>query len=183
MMKMSLRRWSMIWAGLVVFALMGIAACDREEYEPTAVGADEGSSVAAMQDQRSEHYSLRFENTEIQAGQEAQVEIHVLPGADLEINLEFPWAIEFDEVEGLDLGVGRIDWDGSAGELHGQGQGDGEFRGDLLLEKEMATIMMAVEAAEPGEYQVSGRADFSVCNEEICPILRDRPVNFVVQVR
>lgn len=152
--------------GLMVVAMM-IAGCERQEYQPEAVSAhseesDGETSSPNRAGPPSHHYSARLEGGELVAGDDGELVVEVYPSSDLRINLDFPWSLNFEETEGLELKTMEF---------------DGE---EMELSEEVAQIPVGARVEEPGEYVVSARGDFSVCNDEICHILRDEHVEFAV---
>lgn len=149
----------MVFSAIALVAGLGVvvAACDREQYEPDAAqgGGDGGSH----------HYSLQVEGTEFERGDSREVTVRVAPQGDLWINLDFPWGLEVEEAQGVEL---------AAEQLEGE---------DMELSKEEAAMPLELTAEQPGEYAVSARGDFSVCNDEICHTLRDQQVEFDLDVQ
>ncbi len=151
------------WTAILVFGVLTVGlmtGCDREEYDPEAVAQEAQEHV-----DRSHQYTMRVEGSEIDVGEESAVELLVLPGPDLKINNEFPWSIEFDEIDGLVVERSKMNWN------------------DMELQDEQATIPVSVTAKEPGQHRLEGRADFSVCNDERCDILRNEPVELILEAQ
>lgn len=145
----------------MVLSLVWAFGCERQSYDAEAVGAvesgDEGTASST-----SHHYGMRVGDSDVAAGEADEIVLEVLPSSDLKINLDFPWSIELDAPEGLELGASSIDGEG------------------MDLTEEQARIPVSMTARGEGEYEVTGRANLSVCNDDICHILRDEPVGFVV---
>jgi hypothetical protein len=151
--------------GLVVAVMaVWITGCEREvlDEEAISVAAEASEGAPAAPVGSSEHYTMRVEGAEVAAAEPAQLELQLLPGPDLKINLEFPWTIEFEEQEGLELPAGVLD--ASA----------------MELTDEVARIPMDVTVTEAGTREVTARANFSVCNDDRCEILRDQKLQFSV---
>lgn len=138
-----------VMATMVVFASIG---CDREEFDPEAAESDDGPV------DRSDQYTTEIDGATVVVDENNQVKLQVFPGPDLNINDEFPWMIEFDDVEGLEFEQSDLRWD------------------DMELTDDKATIPISVTAEDIGEYTVEAKADLSVCNEDRCDILRDEPL-------
>lgn len=150
-------------AAIVVVAVAVVVVttgCEREEFDSEAVAESADGPV-----DRSDQFTTGVEGAEVEVGEESRVEFQVFPGPDLRINDEFPWAIEFDDVEGLELGASSMDWT------------------DMELRDERATIPVDVTAAQVGRYTLEAKADLSVCNDERCDILRGEPVELVVEAQ
>ena len=151
---------------LVAVATMGlVVGCDREELDVQAQADEPVQGDEATLMQRAGIYSMRVDDGSVDVDSESRVELRVLPGDDLKVNLDYPWAIEFDETDGVSLGATRL------------------RIGDLDLDEERAIIPVDVTATEAGRHTLTGKADFSVCNDDICEILRGEPVEIVVEAR
>ncbi len=146
-----------ILAALAVMITM-VVGCERETYDAEAVQPESDSATS-----NSHHYNVRVGDARVAAGDEEEVVLEVVPSPDLKINLDFPWSIELESSEDLQLGASTIDADG------------------MQLLEEQARIPVSVTAQSAGEYEVEGRATLSVCNDDVCHILRDEPVKFVVE--
>ena len=150
--------------GLMVGALIW-SGCERDELDEEALAVAAEEAGPGVRGERSAHYSMQVQGTEVETEAEASVEIALLPGPDLKINLEFPWSIQFDAAPGLDLPEGILD--ASA----------------MDLREERALIPVALTAREAGVREVTARANFSVCNDDRCEILRDQELVFTVEAR
>ncbi len=144
--------------------VVGLAiGCEREEFDPDQF--DEVEDHQSGTPGASHHYDLEVDGTEVEPDQQQTVSVQVLPGSELWVNLDFPWAFEIDDADGLDIDTV-------------------EFDGDSMdLSEEKAVIPVSVTASGEGEYRVRGTGDFSVCNDEICHTLRNQDVEFVVDAR
>jgi len=71
--------------------------------------------------------------------------------------------LEIEEAEGVDLQSTSFD------------------RDDFDLQESGATVSTEVTVAEKGTRRLAGTANFSVCNDETCHILRDEAVAFRVE--
>lgn len=153
----------------LVLALVALvtAGCEREEFEATAVEANQQGApeISGQAVDKSDQYQIQVVEAEHQAGAQETLLVEVLPGPNLEINLEFPWALRLPQVEGLEFQSPELKRD----EL------------DLTLER--AQLPVKFQAAQAGVYEVEARADFSVCNDDRCDILRDEPLSFTVRVQ
>ena len=144
---------------LIVIAAVSVSGCDREEYDPTtAVAVDEPRST-------SHNYSMRLADSEVEVGETRELQVEVRPSAELKINLDFPWEVRFDHNSGLDLESLEIDMEA------------------MEVSEERVLIPVTIAATEADEYELRGRADFSVCNDDICHIYSNEAVEFLVQAR
>ncbi len=163
------RRWTVLLMVVGLTVALGWG-CDREEYDPEAVPAQEADDESEADDPAhaaginwdSHHYSMQLSEREIAAGEDEEVGLELLPGTDLRVNLDFPWSIEFEETDGIELGASSLDGDA------------------MELTEERAVIPVELMAEAQGEHTVAARGNFSVCNDDICHILRDESVEFVV---
>jgi hypothetical protein len=150
---------------LIAFFVVMTTACDREEYDVEAsatspeAGDERGGSL------NSDKYAMRVDGADVAVDDAATVNLEILPGSDLKINLDYPWEFEFSEADGVELAEERLRF------------------ADLDLTEERAIIPVGVTALEPGRHTVSGKGDFSVCNDDICEIMRGEPVEFVVEAQ
>lgn len=156
---MATRKFKILWAPLLVAVLMTVSACERETYDP----ADESDAPAEAVAVASDDYRLQVDGQEIASGEETTVNLAVLPGDDLKINLEFPWSFEFENADAVTVDDGPIDINA------------------IDLTEERATIPVALTAQGAGQHTISGVGNFSVCNDKVCEVMRDEPVEFVVQ--
>ncbi len=148
---------------LVAILLTLVTACDREEFEAEASATSPEAGQQAAPAGGSDKYAMRVDGADVAVDDQATVNLEILPGSDLKINLDYPWAFEFNEADGLELAQGKLRIT------------------DLDLTEDRAIIPVGVTAHEPGRHRVSGTGDFSVCNDDICEILRGEPVEFVVE--
>lgn len=161
------RRWTALTmrrvtaVGLAVM-IAGAVGCEREQYDPEAVSAGDEETDSGG---GSHHYSLEFEGTDVEVGQSGEVAVDVLPSSDLWVNLDFPWSLEIQDAEGLEVATEEFD------------------ANEMDLSEEKARIPIELEALQEGQHQVRARGDISVCNDEICHTLRDQEVDFVVDAR
>ena len=161
-----------LFIALIAAGSVLMVGCERDEYQATAVEVDEERPDDEAQPSdfddardRSDQFTMTVSGADIEVGNQAEVQLQLLPGPDLKINLEFPWVIEFEEVDALEYGATRLGSDA------------------MDLQDERATIPVTITAGEPGNYEVMARADFSVCNDDRCDILRDEPLSFMVRAR
>lgn len=171
---MSTRRLRLVLAmaaGVFVVAT-AVAACDDGSTEPEArapsagPSADEQGAAASGEEAPAsdERFRTRVRPEEVPAGTSTDVELAIEPKEGLKINLEYPsWTLEIEEAEGVEFASQSFD------------------RDDFDLQESGATVSTKVTVPEQGARQWTGRADFSVCNDETCHILRDEAVAFRVE--
>lgn len=148
---------------LLAILFIGLVGCEREELDATAQPAEPAAEAVAVD--KSDQYTVQVLEGELGVGDFETLLVQVLPGPGLEINLEFPWAVRLGQVEGLEFEAAEIK------------------RDELDLTVERAQLPVKLKADQAGVYEVEARADFSVCNEERCDILRDEPLPFTVHVQ
>ncbi len=152
---------------LISAAILGssvaLAACDKDE----AAGAQEPvmntpEKAPAKQPGTDDRYATKSPDDEAVVGQKTKVAFRIEPRGDLKINKEFPWKIEFQAPEGVELGATALD------------------RSAIELTDSAATIPVDLTAAEAGQLKLAATGNFSVCNPQRCDILRDEPLEFSV---
>lgn len=135
---------------------------DASKREPTPEANPSKSASAEGTDDR---YSTVVSEETIPAGAEATVRLEIAAGDGLKVNHEYPsWNFEVDEAKGLELEKKSFS------------------REDFSLTDAGATAEATVRGETPGEATISGTANFSVCNDETCHILRDEDVRFRLRV-
>lgn len=154
-------------AALTLVGSASLMGCEPKQAapvapEPMAAAPSEASPGSRA---RATNYRLESPSEPIAAGAASRVDLGVVPGANLKINLEYPWKITFEEVEGLSLGTTVLN------------------REALQLTEARATIPLEVTAEEAGDYTLNAVGNFSVCNDDRCDILRDEALQFTVKVQ
>ncbi len=145
--------------GLLSVMLALGAGCDRAELDPEAAT---GTPTESGGDSFHHHFSMDVQGLDASPGETQTGTIEIEPGTDLEINLEFPWSLEINDVEGVEIDDHQI------------------AQEQMELNKERARIPFDYSAAEEGEYTVTATGDFSVCNDEVCHFARGEDIEFVV---
>jgi hypothetical protein len=166
--------------GLLVLSLLQIGlatGCDssgpdadesqasQSQTKAAAVGATAASAAAdragsASNSAHDDRYDLRSPDSPVIVGQKQKVELAITPGDGLKINKEFPWKFEFSAPEGVQLAQKQV-----AG-------------AQIDLAESKATIPMHLEASQAGKHSLDATADFSVCNDTKCWVIRDQKVSF-----
>lgn len=152
---------------LTLVGCVVLSACDEQPSAPPIPEPVLGAEASAQAPARSRAGNYRVESPAepLTAGESSTVELAVVPGPNLKINLEYPWKIEFEEVEGLSLATTLLK------------------REALSLSEERATIPLDISAEAAGDYTLNARGNFSVCNDDRCDILRDEALQFTVTVQ
>lgn len=159
--QQGLRRMVGIGLALVVFSSVGCNRSDRAAVEEPS--AEVGTSDNAVKSSKKGMYSARIEQDSVAVGEPIEVALVIEPGKDLKINLDFPWKVEMQETETMSFSSANF------------------AKGDIRLNEERATVPLVINVAKAGEYEVEAKADFSVCNDERCEILRDESVSVKVR--
>lgn len=160
-------RNSLASGALALTLLVALAGCESEQAmvvtpEPFSGAAEQAGSSSRA---RAGNYRVESPAEAIVAGAASEVALAVVPGPNLKINLEYPWKITFEEVEGLSLATTLLNRDA------------------LQLTEERALIPLEVTAEQAGDYTLDAVGNFSVCNDDRCDILRDEALQFTVKVR
>lgn len=113
----------------------------------------------------AKNYVVKITPGDAQAGQPAKSVIEVTPTAGYKMNLDFPSRLALDTPTGATLGKTEL------------GQGDVEIT--------EAALRFTVDYTpdEAGKLDLAGAADFSVCNENACKLVRDEKVAWQVAVK
>ncbi len=110
-------------------------------------------------------YKVRIVPGEAKAGVETKSIIEVTPLPGYKMNKEFPSKLRMGKAEGVSTPKTEY------------GRADAEVTEKILRFK------VAFTAAEAGKVNLNGSADFSVCNENACKLIRDEKLAWEVAVR
>lgn len=151
---------------IVPAAALVLTGCDnsgeRPQAEAPTPGSIERSSDTPKKAGSDDRYATPRPGKNAIVGTESEIVFRIEPRGDLKINKEYPWSIEFDTVDGVELAATSLKKDA------------------IGLEDEQASIPVGVTAAKPGEHKLTATGNFSVCNPHRCDILRDEPLEFTV---
>lgn len=111
------------------------------------------------------NYLVRITPGEAQAGQPAQSIIEVTPTPGYKMNLEFPSHLKLDPPTGAALTKAEL------------GREDAEITEAALR------FTIAYTPEQAGDLDLAGAADFSVCNENACKLIRGEKVAWEVAVK
>jgi hypothetical protein len=170
---------SKISAGLAAtLLLLGlIAGCDSgdpttsaksggaesSQVTASAQGVEAGGAASQNPNADSDRYDVRSPEKAVSVGQKQTVELAITPGDGLKINKEFPWKLEFSPPKGVQLAQKRVSGD------------------QIDLAESQATIPLHLEADAAGVHKLDATADFSVCNDTKCYVIRDQALSFDVK--
>lgn len=155
---------------------LALAGCEKpaEKAPPEAKTAEAAPSTAtpppaakkgAAPAPVAQTYKIRITPGEAAAGQPATSVIEVTPMAGYKMNKDFPSRLALDPAEGATLTKTAFE------------------KGDAELSEEMLRFEIPFTPAAAGKLDLSGMADFSVCNEKACKLIRDEKVAWQVAVR
>lgn len=153
--------------GVLALFLLVVVGCEDRRRDATALepAPQETPSESASAEGDDDRYSTVVSEETIPAGEEATVRLEIAAGDGLKVNHEYPsWSFEVDEAQGLELEKKSF------------------RREDFSLTDAGARAEATVRGEAPGEATISGTANFSVCNDETCHILRDEDVRFRLRV-
>lgn len=153
---------------LALSLLVALAACDnRSEPAPgesaSASEPSAGGQAPANAPGGSEHYRVSSPSDAITVDQKSQTDVTIEPTGELKINEEFPWKIEFAASDGVELAQGAFE------------------KSDLELSDKAAEIPLLLEADQAGAHTLEASADFSVCTDTECFVMRDESLTFEIE--
>ena len=146
---------------LVTFVSVGCDRADRAAVAEPSASADESDN--AVKRSKKGMYTVRIDQESVQVGEPVEVALSIEPGKDLKINLDFPWKVEMQATDSVSFPTTNF------------------ASSDIKLSEERATVPLVLNVAKAGDYDVEAIADFSVCNDDRCEILRGERV--IVKVR
>lgn len=166
-------------AVLVGAALAGLAlaGCDKgaekaPTAKPTAEAAPSAASpepaaapAAAPAPATAQTYNIKITPGDAEAGKQATSVIEVTPMPGYKMNKDFPSRLALEPSQGATLAKTAFE------------------KGDAQLTEELLRFEVPFTAAEAGKLDLSGMADFSVCNENACKLIRDEKLAWQVAVR
>jgi len=148
------------------------AGCERESRAPEATPepatAPEqgrtGSATGTSERPSDERFRSVVRPEILQTGDDSEVTFEIRPADGLKINREYPvWSLQLDDSNPIEMEKRSFD------------------RNDFDLDEGKAAATTTLTIPESGEKTLSGTANFSVCNDERCHVLRDEPVRFRVK--
>lgn len=168
----SMYRRTLPLLGIAVAGLLCLAACEDRgaEAESVAPGtpssggaATSGEAAPADEDRPDDRYSTAAKPREVAVGTSTPVNLSIEAGSGLHPNREYPnWSFEFDT---------HKDWKISPQKVTEK---------DVTLGDRRAYFRVEVTPQTAGAAKLRATADFSVCNDQTCHILRDEKVAFEI---
>ena len=110
-------------------------------------------------------YKVRIVPGDAKAGAEAKSIIEVTPLPGYKMNKEFPSKLRIGKSEGVSTPKSEYS------------------KGDAEVTEKILRFKVAFTAAKAGKINLNGSADFSVCNESACKLIRDEKLAWEVAVR
>jgi hypothetical protein len=99
-------------------------------------------------------YTLEAPDLAVKVGEKGDLTINVKPVAGYKINEQYPWKVEVAVPENLGVAstkMGKDKWS---------------------LGKDLASVVVPVEAKGAGDGVVTAKLKFSICNEDKCELLK-----------
>ena len=148
---------------------LALVACQREAAaEPPAAAPTTNTAPAAAAETpppTTQNYTVRIVPGEAKAGAQATSVIEVTPAKGYKMNLEFPSRLSLEPTAGVKPAKEQL------------GKDDAEVTEKALRFK------VAFTPASAGKLSMAGSADFSVCNDSTCKLIRDEKLAWVVNVK
>ena len=160
-MRESGRNSVLIVATVVLVALGGGCRDDGVAVpEQRSAKAEQGEASSAS----DERFDTEVRPANLSVGEPTEVTFVLRAGEGLKTNRDYPsWSLELTTPSGIKLA-------------------DESFSGqEITLADREATLTTKVTARKVGRVAIDGVANFSVCNDQTCHILRDESVRFTVQ--
>ncbi len=110
-------------------------------------------------------YTVRIVPGEATAGQPATSVIEVSPAPGFKINQEFPAKLKLSKTEGVAPVKTELGLD------------------DAEISDKSLRFSVRFTPANAGKVALAGAADFSVCNDTTCKLIRDEQLSWEVQVK
>lgn len=110
-------------------------------------------------------YKVRIVPGDAKAGAEAKSIVEVTPLPGYKMNKEFPSKLRMGSAEGVTTPKSEYS------------------KADAEVTEQILRFKVAFTAAKAGKVNLNGSADFSVCNESACKLIRDEKLAWEVAVR
>lgn len=145
-----------------VLACRETSATEPVAAPPSAAAASAAPASAAP---AAAEYSVRIVPGDAKAGEAGTSIVEVTPAAGFKMNLEFP-----SRAKNLACAGGTV----AQAEVT-PGEGD--------VTEQVLRFKVPFTAAAAGTLEINGLADFSVCNERACKLIRDEKLAWAVEVK
>ncbi len=151
-----------------LFSLTALLACQNhpaaQEGSP-APEAKPASPTSAPAATAGDAYTVRIVAGEAKAGEPATSVVEVTPGPGYHVNTEFPVRLKLVPPAGVTAAKAQLE------------------RADAELSEAALRFNVAFTAATAGTVNMAGTADFSVCNDNTCKLIRDEKLAWEVAVK
>ncbi len=135
-----------------------LSACDGRKSTTDEVSKSEGDS-------KTEHYSLEFKPGTLKKGEPGNALLKVTPGAGFKMNKEFPVKLKLKP---------GTDWKVAKEELK---------VADVKLNESALEFPLSLTPNVSGRVKLEALADFSVCNDQSCKLIRGLELSWGLQVQ
>lgn len=154
----------------ILFSLVALLACQKQPAadQGTPKGGDKAAAPAAPAPApaaANDAYTVRIVPGDAKAGAQATSVIEVTPGPGYKVNLEFPAKLTFTPPAGVT--AEKKDF----------------AKGDAEITEKALRFNVPFTATAAGTVSLSGTADFSVCNDNTCKLIRDEKLAWEVAVK
>jgi len=122
-------------------------------------------AAAAKKAEPEKTYKVRIVPGEAVAGAEASSIIEVTPLLGYKMNKEFPSKLKMSETDGVTVPKSEY------------------TKADAEITEQILRFKVAFTVAKTGKVNLNGSADFSVCNEKACKLIRDEKLAWEVATR
>ncbi len=122
-------------------------------------------ATGAVAEKPAESYMVRIVPGDAKAGQSGTSVVEVTPSPGYKINLEFPSRLRLEPTAGVKPAKEQF------------GKEDAEVTEKVLR------FNVAFTPASAGKLKMAGTADFSVCNDSTCKLIRDEKLAWEVDVK
>lgn len=152
----------------ILFSLVALLACQKQpaaDQGTPKAGEKAAAAPAPAPATANDAYTVRIVPGDAKAGAPATSVIEVTPGPGYKVNLDFPAKLTFSPPEGVTAEKKAFD------------------KGDAELTEKALRFNVPFTAAAAGTISLSGTADFSVCNDNTCKLIRDEKLAWEVAVK
>lgn len=127
--------------------------------------APAAAKAAKAMPEAAQTYTIRITPGDAEAGKAATSIVEVTPAPGYKMNKDFPTRLKVEPVEGVTLARSEFE------------------KEDIELSEEALRFEIPFTPAAAGKLDLSAAADFSVCNENACKLIRDEKLAWQVAVR
>ncbi len=136
-------------------------AAPEKKAEPAKAAPEQKTEPAKA----AQNFNIKIIPGEAKAGEAATSVVEITPALGYKINLEFPSRMKLAAAEGVTHAKDQLAKD------------------DAEITEAALRFKVGFTAAKPGQVDLSGACDFSVCDESTCKLIRDEKVAWQVAVK